>query len=41
LKLKLKSDPVSVHLLDLPKSNKDLIDEELERKMELAQRILL
>jgi len=40
LKLKLESDPVSVHLLDLPKSNKDLIDEELERKMELAQRIV-
>ena len=36
----MENDPVSVHLLVLPKSNKELIEEKLESKMELAQRIV-
>ena len=40
LKLKSEGDPISIHLLDLPKANVSLIDIDLERKMELSQRIV-
>ncbi|MFA6570643.1 MAG: DUF5915 domain-containing protein, partial [Bacteroidota bacterium] len=42
LYLRLKSDnsPESVHLLEMPESDVTLIDKELERRMEIAQRIV-
>jgi isoleucyl-tRNA synthetase len=42
LYLRLKSDntPESVHLLEMPDSDVTLIDKELERRMEIAQRIV-
>ncbi|MFY8159754.1 MAG: isoleucine--tRNA ligase [Candidatus Kapaibacteriota bacterium] len=39
-RLKNENDPESVHLVSLPEANKDLIDLDLERKMELAQRVV-
>lgn len=39
-RLKGENDPESVHLVLLPEPNKDLIDLDLERKMELAQRVV-
>ncbi|NLO19437.1 MAG: isoleucine--tRNA ligase [Ignavibacteria bacterium] len=40
LKLKSEGGPISIHLLDLPKADESLIDVDLERKMELSQRIV-
>lgn len=40
LKLKSEGAPISIHLLDLPKADESLIDIDLERKMELSQRIV-
>lgn len=39
-RLRRKTDPESVHLLDLPNSNQSLIDPELEEKMATAQAIV-
>jgi isoleucyl-tRNA synthetase len=39
-RLKLDSDPESIHLSDLAKPDKSLIDKDLERKMEKAQIIV-
>ncbi len=39
-KLRHQSDPISVHLVDLPEPNNNLIDSELEEKMGLAQTIV-
>lgn len=38
-RLRTKNDPISIHLTDMPISNEDLIDVELERRMEAAQKI--
>jgi len=38
-RLKSESEPVSIHLNDLPLADKSLIDPELERRMNLAQKI--
>lgn len=38
-RLKTKNDIESIHLTDMPLPNEDLIDIELERRMEIAQRI--
>jgi isoleucyl-tRNA synthetase len=40
LKLRMENDPISIHLLDIEEPKKEDIDTELERKMELAQRIV-
>lgn len=39
-RLRQPSDPVSVHLVDLPKANESLINTELEEQMGLAQTIV-
>lgn len=39
-RLRNESDPESIHLLDFPKPNEDLISKELEVRMELAQKIV-
>ncbi len=36
-RLKGENDPISVHLCDIPACDEELIDEELERRMEAAQ----
>ena len=38
-RLRTKNDPISIHLTDMPIANEDLIDVELERRMEAAQKI--
>lgn len=38
-RLRSESDPVSIHLTDMPQVDDNLIDVELERRMEAAQRI--
>ena len=39
-RLRLDSDPESIHMLDMPKSDSELIDLNLERRMALAQTIV-
>ena len=38
-RLRTKNDPISIHLTDMPITNEDLFDVELERRMESAQKI--
>lgn len=40
LRLKTDKDPLSIHLMDFPTPNNNLIDADLERRMDLAQRIV-
>lgn len=40
LRLKNENDPISIHIIEMPKPNQDLIDVDLERRMDLAQRIV-
>ena len=39
-RLRNKEDKISIHLIDMPKANDELIDIELERRMETAQAIV-
>lgn len=39
-RLRNKEDKISIHLIDMPKANDELIDTELERRMETAQAIV-
>ncbi len=40
LRLKNDSDPISIHIMELPQPNVDVIDLDLERRMDLAQKIV-
>lgn len=40
LRLKSDSDPISIHIMELPQPNVDVIDLDLERRMDLAQKIV-
>lgn len=40
LRLRNENEPISIHLLDFPTPNEMLIDRDLERRMDLAQRIV-
>ncbi len=40
LRLRTENDPISIHLYDLPNPDKSLIDVDLERRMDIAQKIV-
>lgn len=40
LRLRNEHDPLSVHLMDFPNSDESLIDKDLERRMETAQKVV-
>jgi isoleucyl-tRNA synthetase len=40
LRLRTEKDPISIHLTDFPTPNEEYISKELERRMELAQKIV-
>lgn len=40
LRLRTENDPISIHLCELPTPNDNLIDEDLERRMDIAQKIV-
>ena len=40
LRLRTENDPISIHLCELPTPNVNLIDEDLERRMDIAQKIV-